>query len=145
MGIATEGWFAGRWRMARLVTDGRRRVSAAFAGTCLFEPDGAGLRAEESGILRHNGRRYRSGRVTLWRFSGSGLVEVQFADGRPFHAFSLERPEAVHVCGPDHYAATYRFDVDRWFSRWVVKGQRKDYAMTTRYRRVPRSMNGIGD
>ena len=129
--------------MARLVTDARGRVTAAFAGTCLFEPDGAGLRAEESGILRHDGRRFRSGRVTLWRFSDGGRVEVRFADERPFHAFTLEEPEAEHPCGSDRYAVRYDFAAESFLSRWIVRGPAKDYAMITRYRRDTRSMNGI--
>lgn len=136
MRIATEGWFRGGWRIARLVVDGRGRMTAAFAGTCRFEPDGEGLLCEEIGVLRHDGKRYRSGRVTLWRFSRGGAVEVRFADGRPFHAFTLGRPEAVHLCGPDHYEVAYTFGEDRFLSRWVVSGPTKDYVMTTRYRRL---------
>lgn len=148
MRIATEGWFRGCWRVARLVVDGRGRRTAAFAGTCRFDPDGAGLVCEEAGILRHGGGRHRSGRVTLWRFPGAGRVEVLFADGRPFHAFTHEQPEAEHLCGRDRYAVRYDFGADRFLSRWVVRGPAKDYAMTTRYRRaagstMAGSTNGI--
>lgn len=135
MRIATEGWFRGVWRMARLVVEGGR-VSAAFAGRCRFEPDGEGLVCEERGVLRHDGGRYRSGRVTLWRFPGAGRVEVRFADGRPFHAFAADRPEAVHLCGADRYAVAYAFEGDRFLSRWVASGPGKDYVMTTRYSRA---------
>ena len=136
MGIATEGWFRGDWRVARLVTDPRGRPTAAFAGTCRFAPDGAGLVCEETGVLRHRGERFPARRVTLWRFPRAGRIEVRFADGRPFHAFSVEQPEAEHLCGRDRYAVRYDFDADRFLSRWVVRGPAKAYAMTTRYRRL---------
>ncbi|HUF87626.1 MAG TPA: DUF6314 family protein [Thermohalobaculum sp.] len=136
MRIATEAWFRGRWRMARLVAGPGGEVTAAFAGTCRFAPDGEGLVCEESGILRHRSGRYRAGRVTLWRFAGAGRVEVRFADGRPFHAFSAERPETEHRCGADRYRVAYAFDADRWLSRWLVCGPAKDFVMTTRYRRA---------
>lgn len=136
MGIATEGWFRGLWRMARIVTGPGGGVRATFAGTCRFEPDGEGLVCREAGVLRHAGGRYPSGRLTLWRFPGAGRVEVLFADGRPFHAFTAERPEAVHLCGADRYAVAYAFGEGVWFSRWRVRGPAKEYLMTTRNRRV---------
>lgn len=134
--MASEGWFQGLWRVARLVRDARGTPSAAFAGTCRFELDGEGLTCREAGTLRHAGGRFAAERTTLWRFPGGARVEVRFADGRPFHAFSVERPEAVHLCGADRYEVAYSFDADRWLSRWVVRGPRKHYEMTTRYRRA---------
>lgn len=136
MRIATEGWFEGCWRVARIVTGPGGGVTAAFAGICRFEPDGAGLVCREAGVLRQGDRRFRSGRVTLWRFPGGGRVEVLFGDGRPFHAFLESRPEAVHLCGRDRYRVAYEFGADLWFSRWVARGPLKDYLMTTRYRRA---------
>lgn len=134
--MASEGWFRGRWRVARLVRDARGTPSAAFAGTCHFEPDGTGLICRETGVLRHAGGRFPAERVTLWRFPGGARVEVRFADGRPFHAFRPESPQALHLCGADRYEVAYSFAPDRWLSRWVVRGPRKHYQMTTRYRRA---------
>lgn len=133
--MATEAWFEGLWRVARIVTGADGRVTAAFAGSCRFAPDGAGLTCRETGVLRHAGERFPAERVTLWRFPAPGRVEVRFADGRPFHAFTAECPEAEHLCGPDRYAVSYAFGRDRWLSRWVVRGPAKAYMMTTRYRR----------
>lgn len=135
MRIASEAWFRGRWRMARVIAD-RRGARATFAGTCRFAPDGAGLVCEERGVLRQGGGRYRAGRVTLWRFPGDGRICVLFADARPFHAFHESRPQALHLCGADRYAVSYAFEAHRWLSRWVVRGPAKDYVMTTRYRRA---------
>jgi hypothetical protein len=136
MGIATEGWFRGCWRIARLVTDSFGQATAAFAGTCRFAPDGAGLVCEETGILRHAGERFPATRVTLWRFPGGGRIDVRFADGRPFHAFSVDRPEGEHLCGRDRYRVRYDFGDDWFISQWGVLGPAKDYVMTTRYRRL---------
>lgn len=136
MRIATEAWFRGLWRVARLIRDPAGAVSAAFAGSCRFEPDGEGLSCRESGVLRLAGGRYRAARATLWRFPGAGRVAVLFEDGRPFHEFGADRPEGVHLCGADRYFVTYRFGADSWLSRWVVSGPAKDYVMTTRYRRA---------
>jgi hypothetical protein len=136
MRIATEAWFRGAWRVARLVRDPGGRVTAAFAGTCRFEPDGQGLACRESGVLRLGGARYRAARATLWRFPGEGRVAVLFEDGRPFHEFGEDQPRAVHLCGADRYCVSYRFGGNAWFSRWVVSGRAKHYVMTTRYRRA---------
>ena len=136
MAIATERWFRGMWRMARLVTAPDGRLLAAFAGSCRFEPDGAGLVCRESGVLRQGGRRYPAHRVTLWRFPAPGRVEVLFEDGRPFHAFAVDRPAAAHRCGNDRYEVAYDFGEATWFARWVVSGPAKAYVMTTRCRRA---------
>lgn len=136
MAIATEGWFRGLWRMARIVTAPDGTWLAAFAGWSRFEPDDIGLVCRETGVLRRDGRRYRADRVTLWRFPGAGRVEVRFADGRPFHAFAVDAPEAVHRCGDDRYEVSYEFGAGAWFSRWRVLGPAKDYVMRTRHRRA---------
>lgn len=143
MRIATEGWFEGLWRVARIVVGADGRVTAAFAGACRFAPEGDGLVCRETGVLRHAGGRFPAERVTLWRFPGAGRVEVRLADGRPFHAFDADRPEAVHLCGADRYAVAYSFGDDRWLSRWVVRGPAKDYVMTTRYRRAEPTPAGV--
>ncbi len=88
-------------------------------------------------MLHQGGRRYSASRETLWRFPGAGRVEVLFADGRPFHAFTAGRPAAVHHCGADRYEVAYAFDDRVWSSRWVVRGPAKDYVIHTRHRRMP--------
>lgn len=135
MEVASEAWFAGDWRVARVVHDlaGARRAS--FAGRCRFVPDGDGLLSEERGVLRHEGARLAASRRTLWRFPGGGRVAVLYPDGRPFHVFPLAAPHAVHLCGADRYEVAYAFEEGRWFSLWTVRGPRKRYRMLTRYTR----------
>jgi len=70
---------------------------------------------------------------------------VRYKDGRPFHDFLADRPEATHVCGEDRYRVSYDFAADTWLSRWQVSGPAKDYVMTTRYRRLAHGAeNGAG-
>jgi hypothetical protein len=144
MAIATEAWFRGRWQMVRIIENVSEGVIGEFWGECGFSPDDPGdhqgLVCRESGVLRFRGTDYHSGRVSLWRFPGGGRIEVLYQDGRPFHDFPADKPEATHLCGEDHYRVSYDFGpgdaTDAWLSRWEVKGPAKDYVMTTRYRRL---------
>ena len=75
-------------------------------------------------------------RVYLWRDAEPGAVAVTFDDGRPFHQFDLTGGEARHACPPDTYRVRYDFsEWPVWTARWRVTGPRKDYLMTSRYRR----------
>ena len=146
MTIATEAWFRGRWQMMRIIENVPEGVIGEFWGECGFAPDGAGLTCREQGVLRFRGADYHSGRVSLWRFPGQGRIEVRYEDGRPFHDFLADRPEATHLCGADRYRVSYDFgagnDAATWLSRWDVKGPAKDYVMTTRYRRLAHERTG---
>ena len=74
-------------------------------------------------------------RRDLWRQDGSRIV-VDFADGRPFHDFRPDSPEASHRCDPDSYAVRYDFRAwPIWCSTWRVTGPRKDYDMVSTYTR----------
>ncbi|HUS55673.1 MAG TPA: DUF6314 family protein [Thermohalobaculum sp.] len=140
MTIATEGWFRGQWQMVRIIENVPEGVIGEFWGECSFAPDGDGLTCDEKGVLRFRGADFHSGRVSLWRFPGQGRIEVHYEDGRPFHDFVADKPEATHLCGDDYYRVSYDFgpegDRDSWVSRWQVVGPRKDYVMATRYRRI---------
>jgi len=136
MTIATEAWFSGHWQMVRIIENVPEGVIGEFWGECSFAPDGQGLTCDENGVLRFRGADYHSGRVSLWRFPGRGHIEVRYQDGRPFHDFDADKPEATHLCGDDHYRVSYDFGQDTWLSRWQVVGPAKDYVMTTRYRRL---------
>jgi hypothetical protein len=76
-------------------------------------------------------------RCYRWIRTESG-ADVQFDDGRPFHSVDLSRtrPQASHDCPPDRYDVTYDFGQwPVWSLHWIVKGPRKDYSMTTWFRR----------
>ncbi|MEM7240147.1 MAG: DUF6314 family protein [Pseudomonadota bacterium] len=136
MTVATLSFFAGRWQMVRIIENVSEGVIGEFWGECRFEPDGVGLTCRETGVLRFRGADYHAERQSLWRFPADGRVEVQYDDGRPFHDFVDDAPEAVHLCGDDRYRVTYDFEIDAWTSIWYVKGPAKNYEMTTRYRRI---------
>ena len=136
MFVATEGFFAGRWQMVRIIENVDDGVIGEFWGEARFRPDRGGLYCYESGVLRFKGEDYLAERGSLWIFPGGGQIEVRYADGRPFHAFLSDEPIAVHICGEDRYEVSYEFDEHTWISRWEVVGPTKDYMMTTRYRRI---------
>ena len=143
------GAFAGGWHIARRIEDARG-PDGSFAGQALFTPDAAGLTYTETGILRLGDTAFQADRRYLWRpdpppeavpdtaAPAPARIAVLFADGRPFHSFDLgPTASAHHGCDPDSYAVTYDFtDWPCWTSRWQVTGPRKDYVMTTQYRRV---------
>lgn len=135
--MATQSFFTGRWQMIRIIENVPDGVIGEFWGEADFAPDGAGLSCRETGVLRFQGADYHAERGSLWRFPAEGRIEVQYDDGRPFHDFVIDEPEAVHLCGEDRYRVTYEFDTDAWTSVWDVQGPRKDYRMTTRYTRIP--------
>jgi len=147
MEIASGKFFAGRWHMTRIIENVTEGVIGEFWGEARFAPDGEGLTCRESGVLRFRGADYHAERRSLWRFPGGDRVEVRYDDGRPFHAFVADRPEAVHDCGEDRYRVAYEFDPgrDSWTSRWEVVGPDKDYQMTTEYRRIARPSDAAVD
>lgn len=136
MAMATRRYFRGTWQMVRIIEDAREGVIGEFWGECSFTPEAEGLACAEAGVLRFRGEDYHAERKSLWRFPGPGLVEVDYEDGRPFHAFSIASPRAEHVCGEDTYSVEYRFDPDAWISVWKVEGPNKAYQMTTRFVRL---------
>lgn len=136
MTLATLSFFAGRWQMVRIIENVPEGVIGEFWGEAEFAPDGEGLSCQEAGVLRFKGHDYHAERGSLWRFPTDGRVEVQYEDGRPFHDFIADEPEAVHQCGDDLYRVSYAFAPDAWTSIWDVRGPAKDYIMTTRYLRI---------
>lgn len=137
--------FEGRWALTRRIDDARAcaagRESGRFEGEARFTAAAGGLAYVEEGTLTLGSsppmaatRRY------FWRAQGmtGRVIEVDFADGRFFHAFAMdqERPMAEHACDPDHYAVTYDFTGwPAWRAEWQVVGPRKDYRMISDYRR----------
>lgn len=135
-GAGTERFFKGPWQMMRIIENVTEGVIGEFWGEANFEPAPEGLRCRETGVLRFRGEDYSAERTSIWVFPGGDRIEVRYADGRPFHDFVLDEPEAVQHCGEDTYSVSYSFGEDAWLSRWVIAGPNKDYTMTTRYRRV---------
>ncbi len=117
----------GVWTLARVIEDARAGVTGRFEGQSVWQPDGAGLRQEETGLLHYgDGPPMQASRVYLWRQAGTGL-EVLFEDGRPFHNLHANGAEDRHLCPPDIYDVVYDFSAwPNWTQRWHVTGPRKD-------------------
>ncbi|PRX29760.1 hypothetical protein SAMN05216257_11021 [Meinhardsimonia xiamenensis] len=139
-----SGWkeledFAGRWRLAREIEDFAAGHVVRFSGEALFAPEeGGALALTEEGTLTLPGATpLKASRRYLWRAGQGGAIEVLFADGRPFHVIAPgAKPEAEHLCPPDHYRVAYDFTGwPDWRAVWRVRGPRKDYRMQSLYRR----------
>ena len=128
--------FAGTWQIDRRIED-RRGPEGRLEGAARLTPDAEGLVYEETGLLRlGDGAPFAASRRYLWREGPEG-IELRFADGRFFHRFRPDAPEAEHPCGADLYRVRYDFAAwPEWRSEWRVTGPRKEYRMTTCYRRA---------
>jgi hypothetical protein len=148
----------GAWDLSREIED-RRGDDLTVTGTADFsrEPDGR-IRWHEYGTMHlPSGQLPFQRTMFLVRTPSAGPAEraggqdpttepaerwhVTFDDGRLFHAWPGTAhhagPDLVHVCTPDLY--TGRFSTHpggaAWTLTWSVSGPRKDYVMTTDYRR----------
>jgi hypothetical protein len=132
--------FAGRWTLRRDITDFLTGQPGILHGTAALTHLGAsGLTYAEAGALQMGaGRSLQATRRYVWQFDAQG-VAVQFEDGAPFHRFvpGLSGPGSDHPCGTDLYRVRYDFDAwpAAWGAVWRVTGPRKDYEMTSLYRR----------
>lgn len=132
------GDFAGRWRIERRIEDRLSGAGGRFDGEAVFVPEGERLIYRERGELRlGDGPGFTAERTYLWRDEG-GRIAVDFADGRPFHAFDPGAdPAAHHLCIADDYRVRYDFSGwPEWRAEWTVTGPRKDYTMRSVYRRA---------
>jgi hypothetical protein len=130
--------FAGNWSLSREIDDRLAHAQSSFVGTAIFVNFAAGLLLTEAGILTMTAqqpmqatRRYR------WRQNGDAIA-VSFEDGRDFHVFRPNEgtPAASHDCSPDFYRVKYDFSAwPNWGCTWHVTGPRKDYQLTSDYRR----------
>ncbi len=129
--------FTGPWAIERDITDLAAGTSAHLTGHAKFAPAPVGLRYHETGTLRLGETEMTATRSYHWR-EASGRIEVNFDDGRPFHAFPTDdpTPEARHDCPPDLYRVSYDFTAwPCWQAEWLVRGPRKHYRMLTRFTR----------
>ena len=129
--------FAGCWQVARVIADQRAGQTGRFDGQAVLSPLGADrLEYRETGQMRlGDGPVLAASRCYHWQFQG-GLVQVAFADGRPFHSFvpGVSGAGTDHICGDDLYRVEYGFSAwPAWTARWQVAGPRKEYALDSRY------------
>ena len=107
---------------------------ASVDGILTFTVSDDGLQADERGLMILPGQPpLTTERRTLWHCRAA-LIEVRFADGRPFHAFdpAAPHPAARHVCAADVYDVAYDFTRwPIWRSVWTVAGPGKDQVIAT--------------
>ena len=73
----------------------------------------------------------------IWEEAAGGIA-VRFEDGAAFHVIDQSRsmPDANHHCDPDMYHVSYDFSRwPDWRAVWRVVGPKKDYRMSSEYRR----------
>ena len=117
---------------------GSARVVLLHGDTALY--------SERVSIQLQTGERVEGARKYLYCRTDAGL-DVLFEDtGRLYQSLRFRREEslllaeAAHDCGMDRYESEYRIHgQDHFTIRDVVRGPRKDYEMTTIYRRTGRA------
>lgn len=127
--------FEGRWLLERKITDRRGMQSGTLTGEAWFSPQEKGLLYQEKGVLfLETGAKLNAERRYLWR-DENDLIAVDFEDGRPFHSFSFNAPDAEHFCAPDHYQVSYCFSSwPLWQATWEVSGPAKSYTSLSSYK-----------
>ncbi|MEM8618287.1 MAG: DUF6314 family protein [Actinomycetota bacterium] len=130
----------GSWRIWRSIDDRYGRQCMTGKGNAHFEPAGADvLEYHERLNMRfaHRATPLAATGSFVWRYDHP-IVEVVSRDRLVVQRFDLlvDSHSYVHDCGPDRYEGRCDFSKwPDWTSSWDVVGPRKDYLMTTRFRR----------
>jgi len=137
-GLPSLAVLEGRWMLTRDIvhSDGSKD---AFEGEATFHRSGPRLIQYENGWLTsdRSAAPMKATRRYVWSASGN-RVDVAFEDMRPFHSLPLgsATPGTTYLCPPDRYEVSYDFrEFPNWSTVWVVEGPRKNYRMTSRFRR----------
>lgn len=143
------GLLKGDWRFTRIIYGPQGVHQADATGMCRFSETEPGLRLHyrEEGHLLMRGASTATPiaftRLFDYLFEGNE-VQVLFADGervgQPYQRYvwdgTVLAPVAEHICGPDFYTASYRFESrDRFSMRTVIKGAKKDTCIDTLHER----------
>lgn len=123
--------FLGDWTLTRTIlqSDG---TEGRFEGRARWQATEEGAEYYETGHLILPQGRFAAERRYRW----TETLDVFFEDGRFFHSVPAQGGETGHWCDPDQYDVTYAFGAwPEWSCRWHVVGPRKNYTMTSVYRR----------
>ena len=134
-----RAYLIGRWRIERRIRDRRLRCDGLFQGDAEFNNDGAGLRYEETGVLRFGDYQGQARRAAHYQFSAPDRAIVTFEDGGLFHDLDLTTGlwRVLHPCGFDLYRGRIAARApDCWATAWRVSGPRKDQVMLATYTRA---------
>lgn len=125
----------GQWRVERTMQDRATGAEGSFSGTVVFADDGDALRQSESGTVVWPAYRGPASRTyRLLSTADPAVMDVLFADGRPFHSLDLSRGSwtATHSCPPDRYRVSFTAPAaDRLDYTWDVTGPAKDLMLCT--------------
>lgn len=127
----------GSWSIERTLLDRSLGQGGSFRGTLAVEPTASGLRWDESGTLRWDGRDLPAQRsLRLHRVDGRWWMA--FDDGRPFHPWVVGEP-VVHPCAADTYRGLIeQSGADELTITWDVTGPTKDQLIVSRLIRLIR-------
>jgi hypothetical protein len=130
----------GDWQIDRIVP-GMARMRGSARVVLLHEEEA--LYSERVSIEMQAGDRMEGSRKYLYCRTDAGFDVLFEETGRLYQSLQFRREgslllaEAVHDCGMDRYESEYRIHgQDHFTVRDVVRGPRKDYEMTTTYRRI---------
>lgn len=141
---ATTGaaYFAGRWRMDRVIRDHRTGQKHRFEGhaefTSVSGSNGRSVYTEE-GILVRQDQSIDVTRRYLYDWTDATHAHVRFEGGRLFHGLDLGTGscQVGHECGMDRYDGRYEIrGPQAWDLAWRVIGPEKDYEILTGYQRL---------
>jgi len=142
-----HSYLAGTWTVARTMLDRATGTRGSFAGVVRFTAtDDGGLRFREEGTVTWNpaGALPFTGPASreylLRPTAAPGVMDMHFADGRPFHrmGFGPDTASDRHWCDPDTYRVRYtRLGPDAFRYTWDVTGPAKDLLLESELRRDP--------
>ena len=137
----TLGFLLGRWDLERTFEDDRAEGNGTFTGTATVAVPvtGGPARWDERGTVHVGAHDGGAERHLLLVARPGSLVDVRFADGRPYVDLDLAsgRWHAVHLCGDDRYEITTTVrSADEVEERWEVTGPSKAYRAHTVLRRA---------
>ena len=124
--------FLGTWSISRRIVLADM-PDAHFNGSAVWTANTEGALYHEVGQLQIAGQAtMNSERKYLWTKD----LFVYFDDDRFFHTVPSEGGGAEHWCDPDRYMVTYDFAKwPVWRVKWRVIGPKKNYIMTSDYKR----------
>lgn len=133
----------GAWQVERSF---RGSYEGSYAGKACFErlPNESAtyLYNEQGGLIHGQGQQFDAKQNYRYRLAMDKLEVYKQEDGAWELMHELDFEEAgdcltaahVHLCGEDHYATTYKIDLNAdWEVTYAVNGPEKNYHIQSRY------------
>jgi hypothetical protein len=136
-------YLRGTWQVHRDLHDHRSGRRGVFAGEACV----VGCTYTERGELIFGAHRGPASRVHLYEQLAEGVLEVRFADGRPFYRLELVDGgwRAEHPCAEDLYTVVGAVSgPDSFTERWRAEGPTTGFTSFTTFSRIaPRSARPV--